>query len=357
MFHSKTVTVTPAMATAWLEPSCNENNRPVDERRVEKFADEMLADRWEATNQGIGFGEDGKLYDGQHRLWAVVLSGKSVEMLVCYNLKPAARKKIDGVKVRRAYDQLHMFAKIEEAKNVTGWSNAIYRLVYDSTPVLSVDDQEAWYHAVKADVDFGSELRLKVSTGLRKQLSKPTVFGALVFAHRKHPEETRAFAEQLATGAELKPGEAPYTLREFLLGEHDRAQTRTARAISLKTLRAVLGFINKERMNKLQAGEEGLRYFATAHTVETLPPPLLSSSGGRISDANRIRYLAVRNETSMAKIVAKLRAGGVSNDDIPKWCVTFQRFIPYFLQYPSSEVERVIRERAAAPIRGGKGES
>jgi hypothetical protein len=356
MFHSKTVIVTPAMATAWLEPSCNENNRPVDERRVEKFADEMLADRWEATNQGIGFGEDGKLYDGQHRLWAVVLSGRPVEMLVCYNMKPAARKKIDGVKVRRAYDQLHMFAGIADAKNVTGWANAIYRLVYDSTPVLSVDDQEAWYHAVKDDILFASEARLKVNLGLRRQLSKPTVFGALVFAHRKHPSETAAFADQLATGADLKPGEAPHTLREFLLGEHDRAQTRTARAISLKTLRAVQGFINRERITKLQAGEEGLRYFATAHTVGTLPPPLLSSSGGRLSDADRVRYVAVRNETSMAKIVAKLRASGVSTEDIPKWCVTFHRFIPFFLQYPTSEVERVARERATSPVRGRKGE-
>lgn len=56
--------------------------RKLSEDTVTQYARDMQAGNWIATNQGIYFDEQGNLRDGRHRLWAVVKSGITVEMLV-----------------------------------------------------------------------------------------------------------------------------------------------------------------------------------------------------------------------------------------------------------------------------------
>jgi len=45
----------------------------------------MKAGRWKLTHVGIAFDINNVLQDGQHRLWAVVFSGRTVEMSVTFN--------------------------------------------------------------------------------------------------------------------------------------------------------------------------------------------------------------------------------------------------------------------------------
>lgn len=75
-----TILITPEMAKKWLEN--NPNNRPVKMKRVEAFARDMKAGNWFVTHQGIAFDTDGNLLDGQHRLFAVALSGTPTLMNV-----------------------------------------------------------------------------------------------------------------------------------------------------------------------------------------------------------------------------------------------------------------------------------
>ncbi len=77
-------TITPEIAIRWLE--ANDNNRPVSQMRVQQLAKDMTDGVFELTHQGIAFDSDGKLIDGQHRLWAVVESKKTVLMFVCFGL-------------------------------------------------------------------------------------------------------------------------------------------------------------------------------------------------------------------------------------------------------------------------------
>lgn len=341
--YAQIMDITPAMAQSWLENRAK--NRPINQKRVDKYAAEMRGGRWRVTDEGIGFGLDGKLYDGEHRLWAVVEAGVTVRSLVVFNLTPEARKAINTGKSRRNAEILHMFGDVDHPRDLVTCANAIYRIVYDTTPALSTDDLETWYAAVRPDLVFGVDYRLQVTNKMRRTLGQAAVCGALVFAHRKHPAEIEEFAAQLAAGEGLKAGDPAHTLREFLLAEDARASAHTGRLTSLKTLRAAQYFVERERVTKLQAGEEGLRYFITAHTLASLPPPLISGPTGRVADADRVRYEAVKNETSMAKIVAQLRAGGVEDARIPMWCVDFQRYVPFLMQYAASEVERTARER------------
>src|SRR5262245_63514371 len=82
--YSIVVDVTPELASNWLS-ECNTHNRKLVEAHVERLAREMKADRWKLTHQGIAFSTKHVLLDGQHRLWAVVMSEKTIPMRVFFN--------------------------------------------------------------------------------------------------------------------------------------------------------------------------------------------------------------------------------------------------------------------------------
>lgn len=100
-------TVTPYLAQKWLEK--REINRPLRERKVNQYAEDMLNGRWDETAQTISFNMEGKLFDGQHRLSAIVKSGVTVRLLVARKVKQSG--KYDIGLVRSIPDQLALDGK------------------------------------------------------------------------------------------------------------------------------------------------------------------------------------------------------------------------------------------------------
>ncbi|AKI27433.1 hypothetical protein [Moraxella phage Mcat9] len=86
--------------------SLNTKNRKISDRVVSAYAKDMLDGKWELTNQGVGFYEDGTLADGQHRLQAVIKSGKAVQMLVTTGMQKSSLLAIDSHRARSASDVL-----------------------------------------------------------------------------------------------------------------------------------------------------------------------------------------------------------------------------------------------------------
>lgn len=72
--------ITPEDAAFLLE--INAKNRPLDSRRVTRFADIIRRGEWKLTHQGIALSPEGEVLDGQHRLAAIVESGITVEIPV-----------------------------------------------------------------------------------------------------------------------------------------------------------------------------------------------------------------------------------------------------------------------------------
>lgn len=92
-YKSKVVTVTPEYAEQLLLR--NTNNRRVRPTRVKEFIDIIKKNEWQVTHQGIALDSAGVLVDGQHRLQAVVASGKPVDMFVTEGLAETARLAVD----------------------------------------------------------------------------------------------------------------------------------------------------------------------------------------------------------------------------------------------------------------------
>jgi hypothetical protein len=93
--YSVVMNVTPAIADAWLA-GCNSHNRKLVDVHVERLMREMKAGRWRLTHQGIAFSTNRVLLDGQHRLWAVSLSGVTVAMRVFFNEPAQSLEAIDA---------------------------------------------------------------------------------------------------------------------------------------------------------------------------------------------------------------------------------------------------------------------
>lgn len=110
---AKFMDVSPDTASAWLER--NTKNRRIRNRTVDGYVRDMEMDRWEVTGEGICFGVDGVLLDGQHRLLACVRSGRTFHTLVCENVSGQANH--DGGPRRTLRDAL-MVREVKYADSV-----------------------------------------------------------------------------------------------------------------------------------------------------------------------------------------------------------------------------------------------
>lgn len=81
----KLETITPEKAKAYLATSTANRGGPkgVMPARVKWFCDIIINGEFKLTHQGIAFNENGVLRDGHHRLEAIAMSGKAVQMWVC----------------------------------------------------------------------------------------------------------------------------------------------------------------------------------------------------------------------------------------------------------------------------------
>lgn len=79
----RTERITPEVAEALLQR--NRQNRPINWRAVERYAEAMQRGEWRVHSQGIILDTDGNILTGQQRLWAVIVSGVGVYMRVSRN--------------------------------------------------------------------------------------------------------------------------------------------------------------------------------------------------------------------------------------------------------------------------------
>ena len=87
---SDTVTVTPEMALRWL--SDNPHNRRISEEHVVRFCEKIQSGEW-SPNPPIEVFDTGRLWNGQHRLTAIVKTGKTVLLQIRVYAKSPVKKK------------------------------------------------------------------------------------------------------------------------------------------------------------------------------------------------------------------------------------------------------------------------
>jgi hypothetical protein len=156
--------ITPTMAVKWLEG--NIHNRDISQKTVNAFARDMILGHWLITHQGIAFAKDGTLIDGQHRLWAVVESKKSVLMNVTTGLDLKTQNAIDIGRNRSVRDIIALQRKSEKqdgkdtSKRVRSVHVGIARMLCEQTGILrpttpeQIDAYNKFEPAIVAAIDM-----------------------------------------------------------------------------------------------------------------------------------------------------------------------------------------------------------
>lgn len=106
------VKISPKQAEVLLKCT-NTNNRPMSIAKVSTYAKDMQLGNWsDDSTDAIAFDKSGVLVNGQHRLKAVVKSGKTVQMLVSFGITPYMG--MDTGKTRTIANNVLMFDGADE---------------------------------------------------------------------------------------------------------------------------------------------------------------------------------------------------------------------------------------------------
>lgn len=216
------VVVSPDLATRWLEET-NTNNRTVRDDYVARLASDMTKGKWRGDNgEAIRFDDAGRLVDGQHRLWACVVSQVTFETLLVEGV-PAEAYATIGIGAKKSLADF--LGPMGHEKNVHNLA-ALVRLIYmwqqkmlgnmkdgKKLPTIAeLQDVLEFNPTARASADWISSHK-----SVRNLLSAS--YASLIhFAGCREGlhSTVEAFLERLGDGVGLEADEPVYQLRKFL---------------------------------------------------------------------------------------------------------------------------------------------
>jgi len=209
--------ITPATAKAIL--LANGRNRPLSERTVQRYTDDIRNNRWKQNGATIVIATNGDLIDGQHRLSSVVRANKAVAFLVVRNVEAEAFDTIDNGKGRSCMDILSI-AGYEHAKTVSTASRVAY--IYASGANFASAPGRVVLTNFAAAHPYIVELAAQVERVRRFPRGPLAAVLLLANETRSMDEEVETFVEGISTGERLERSDPRLTLREWAVSERDR---------------------------------------------------------------------------------------------------------------------------------------
>lgn len=209
--------VTPAKAKKWLEEH-NTMNRRIRPKYVAMLAREMSADRWQDHHQAIGFTDDDSIVDGQHRLAAVVESGRTQRFLVVRGVPRGAISVIDAHSHRNTRDALRLVHGLDTTDRAV--SAAIYIDTHGARSRLAPAERVATYLRYRRLVERAEKMFNTNKPGI----CRASVLAVIARSLAKHTaEEVEPFCQLLLTGeTHRKRDRAAIKLRDWLMIAHTR---------------------------------------------------------------------------------------------------------------------------------------
>jgi hypothetical protein len=130
--------ITPEIAINLLRRNKPGANRWIDPATVYYYAQQMARDDWKETGQGILVDKEGWLLDGQHRLYALLISGTAITSFVVTDVKPAPNLfvYIDNARTRTAATALQTKGFNGLSSIITGvlrFAEEVKAGIYDAT--------------------------------------------------------------------------------------------------------------------------------------------------------------------------------------------------------------------------------
>lgn len=240
---TKEVNVTPTMARGWMEK--NTKNRPSNAKHTSWLASQMTAGKWKLNPQPIIFNGDGTLLDGQHRLMAVIESGKTVKMNIVTGAASDVFDVLDTNRTRTAGDVL----AIQGYANAKVLAGAIQFLLNFNSGNHTYGGRSriSTSNAIIADyVQKRPELCEWAAEGLEfhknfRLLGQKAAVGMYCILKNKHPRLVKEFYEKVFFGENLERDEPANLFRVKMINDqlsYKKLKSTTKLAIFIKAWNA-----------------------------------------------------------------------------------------------------------------------
>ena len=214
------MTITPTLAAHWVE-QFNLRNRKMSEKIVDEYATHLLDGEWRLNGESIKFDTAGNLIDGQHRLAAVVKSGKAMTTLVVWGLDEESYETVDTGKKRITADAMH---RDGEANSTLLAATLGVQWRFDRGYIASsikTGKYKPSTVALKETLIRHPLIRVSVSWVGRTKARRLAPTSILAFAHYQFsvldPVLCEQFFHALTYGEDLGSAHPIYRLRERLL--------------------------------------------------------------------------------------------------------------------------------------------
>lgn len=249
--------VTPEQAAIYLKHRAK--NRGISSNKVESYVADIRAGRFQLSHQAIAFDEHGVLFDGQHRLAAIVRAGRSIVLTVARYHVPPAMAVIDSG-ISRSFKnvlQLNGFPyATEHAAAVTylcyyddHMLGFYQRKTYSPQARLAVQDR---FPNVVESVKFCSHPRVRMIPA--SALAFVHCLGARKYQYRDFagdPATANEFVRQVQDGNNLDRDVATFVLRETLMRTPRRAKSIMNSRVRLGLVIKAYNFFALDRPVKL----------------------------------------------------------------------------------------------------------
>lgn len=275
----KIVDVTPKMAERWLYEK-NTKNRKMYENVVNRYALDMKRGNWALNHQGISFCEDGSLLDGQHRLKAIVISGKTITLMVTRNIPISygkngstifTRDTIDESRMRTAGDKLTLSYGIKEGNLTSSILASVIRICTGNTLKRSTQTIKAIYDIYEKEIKMIMSNKQRVSG-----LCVTPALGAFTFAAKVYPKEVLSFEDKYFSGEELKKGSPILAYRNFMFSKDPQGNRASRDLITTYAFTAMMNHILQKSMKQFRTSDSGRMFFSKkqARTIDKVKEEL-----------------------------------------------------------------------------------
>lgn len=261
--------VTPALAEEWLKQ--NTNNRPIKPTVIERYVRMMEANAWQLSGDPIRFNGDGSLLDGQHRLQAVVESGKDIESVVIRGLTHESQEVMDTGAKRNFGDVL----ALRGYKNTTSLAAAItFGLRYENDWLKihkhpTVNEQLTWLHQHPEVIEY---VNVVANSSVMRLANKTVVAAIMHYTAKEMPGEAEYFFLRAGEGINLEKDSPEFALAKFMMNQKTRSRKAPIKYVQACTIKAWNAFVLGKKVQSLSWRPGG-------STPESYPSILTSPSG------------------------------------------------------------------------------
>lgn len=225
---SEYLIVTPDKAKSIL--ALMPRNRKINNERVKSLSKIMMSGGWNENHpQGLIFNKSGNLIDGQHRLYAVIESGKAIQFYCTYNADDDCMLHLDS-NLPRTVDQTGQILGLNTDKLAISIAKAMFIDVTNSSRKIRGIDTASllrMFEDYSESINFSKGKRNKgaiLFAPLRAMIARAhyntTISSSFAFGHL---ENLKRFVEVLDTGFSVSEAEASaIALRNLYLNSKTR---------------------------------------------------------------------------------------------------------------------------------------